>query len=521
MYDVLIIGGGGAGLSSALEAKKAGAKVAIVSENYPTRSQTSMAQGGINAALANVESDSVQDHISDTIKASKGLADPKMVEVLCSEAIESIEWLNSIGVPFSRLDDGKIAQRKLGGASAKRACYSQDYTGLKILHTLYDQILKEKITQINRHHLLDLIVQDNTIGGAVFLDLIDMKVVEIRAKSVVLATGGYAGLYKNHTTNMPQSTGDGIVSAYKAGAKISNLEFVQFHPTALKGSGVLISESARGAGGKLINSKNERFVDELKPRDEVARAIKEQLDMGEEIFLDIRHLGEEFINESIPQERKLSIIYAGVDPVEKPMPIIPAAHYSMGGVLVDESMQSSIVGLYCVGECSQARVHGANRLGGNSLLEIVAFGRIAGRSAAKFEGKDIQNTKTKENAIKMIDSIYENEPTRNFYEAKNRLSKRLYEDVGIIKDEARLKEALKEFEEIENEMPDMGIVDKSRVYNTNLTQFLKFKNSLLLSKLICQLALQREESRGSHIRSDFPDQDEKFAKDSIIQKDEI
>jgi succinate dehydrogenase / fumarate reductase flavoprotein subunit len=500
MYDVLIIGAGGAGLSASLVAKQNGAKVGVVSESYPTRSQTSMAQGGINAALSNVDSDSIKDHIEDTLKASGSIGDKNMIIKMCENAPDSVKWLESIGMPFSRTDDKKIAQRRLGGASSKRACYAQDFTGLKILHTLYDQCLKEGIEFLNEKFLLDLSVVDNMINGVTLLDIRTTEVEYIKAKSVIVATGGYSALYYNFTTNTDASTGDGIVAALRAGAKLSHMEFVQFHPTGLKNSGILISESARGAGGKLITDDGERFVDELKPRDEVSRAIYEQIQKGKEVFLDIRHLGEEFINEQIPQERKLSITYEGVDPVDELIPIAPVAHYSMGGISVDENMMSSIKGLFAVGECAQSGVHGANRLGGNSLLEIISFGRLVGERSVDF-AKTI-NIVDHEMESYNLEKIFDIPNEINFYKKREELGKELYKNVGIVRDEKSLKYAFNFISSLEKDLDKMGLGDGSRVYNTNLIELLKFRNSVALSKIIVQSALDRKESIGAHYRED-------------------
>jgi len=498
MYDILIIGAGGAGLSAALEAKKEGAKVAVVCESYPTRSQTSMAQGGINAALANVKEDSVALHIEDTVKSSGGLGSKQMIEKLCEDAPNTVSWLESIGMPYSRTKDNKIAQRQLGGASSKRACYAQDFTGLKILHILYDQSLKEEIEFLNEKFLLDFVVEDKTIKGAYFLDIRTSKVEFIKAKTIIVATGGYGALYFGYTTNTNQSTGDGIALAHKVGAKLSLMEFVQFHPTGLKKSGILISESARGAGGYLVNQKGERFTDELAPRDVVSRAIYAQLKEGNEVFLDIRHFGEEFIDEHIPQERKLAITYEGIDPVHELIPIAPVAHYSMGGIGVDEDMMSSISGLFAVGECSQAGVHGANRLGGNSLLEIVSFGRLAGKNSAEFaKGVEYELKGSHEYSI---DDIFELPNEINFYEKREELGHQLYKNVGILRDEKSLLLAQEFVLQLEKNLDKIGLGDRSKVYNTNLIELLKFRNSLTLSKLIIAGALQREESIGAHYR---------------------
>ncbi len=517
-YDILIIGSGGAGLSSALQAKEKGANVLVVSEGYPTRSQTCMAQGGINGALGNVDDDSVLLHIEDTLKASANLASKKMVESLCKDALPSIEWLESIGVPFSRTEDAKIAQRRLGGASNQRACYSQDYTGLKILHTLYDQALRNDISFLHEHFLLDLSVKNNHVNGAVFYDIRDGKVIYIEAKSVILASGGYGGIYYRYTTNTNQSTGDGVIVAFRAGAKLSNMEFIQFHPTGLKDSGILISESARGAGGKLVNTKGERFVDELSARDKVSRAIWLQMQKGEDIFLDIRHLGEEYIDENIPQERKLCLTYAGVDPVNELIPIMPVAHYSMGGVWVDENMMSSIDGLFCVGECANAHVHGANRLGGNSLLEIISFGKKAGNNAyiyAKENNFVDSDRGCLDKNKRYIEQILSFQNSVDFYEKREFFGKLFYTNAGIIKEEKMLESALVEIEKNQKTLSSMGVIDHGNIYNTNLIERIKFENMLELSKVMLISALNRKESRGAHYRQGYPKTLESYAKESI------
>ncbi len=514
LVDVLIIGSGGAGLSAALSAQEKSASVLVVSEGMPTRSQTCMAQGGINAALGHADEDSVAAHAADTLRSSKGLGDTVMINKMCAGAIDTLSWLNSIGVPFSRDSAGKIAQRKLGGASAKRACYSQDYTGLKILHTLYDQCLKENIAFINEYFLLNL-----SGNRAIFLDIKNTQIRHIEAKSIILATGGYSAIYHGFTTNTNQSTGDGIAAAYRAGAEVAGMEFVQFHPTGLKKSSVLISESARGAGGYLVNGAGERFVDELKPRDEVSRAIWREMEKGESVFLDIRHLGESFIDENIPQERKLSQLYEGKDPVYEMMPIAPVAHYSMGGILVDEDLMSSVEGLFAVGECSNTRVHGANRLGGNSLLEIVAFGRLAGANAAAYAQRSSIMIETEFDDDAMITALFAKSDEEDFYHDRSSLGKILYENVGILRSAQTLQAAQTALEKIALRQSKMGIVDKSRVYNTNLIEFLKFKNTLQVAQLVIESALAREESRGAHFRVDFPKMLDDFEKETVLKKE--
>jgi len=527
MTDVLIIGSGGAGLTAALFAQEAGASVTVVGKTYPTNSQTSMAQGGINAALSNAGEDHVSSHIADTIKSARGLCDEDSVRHMCADGPQTITWLESIGVPFSRLDNGKsatgsVAQRQMGGASAKRACYAQDYTGLKILHTLYDTCLKQNIHFLDEYYLLNLIIQEDTVKGATFLELRTGEVKQINAKSVIMATGGYGSLYHGYTTNAYGSTGDGVAAVLRAGGAVSDMEFIQFHPTALKGSSILISESARGEGGYLVNSDGERFIDELKPRDEVARAIFAQLQEDQEVFLDIRHLGEEKLMELLPQEVELCKLHEHVDPSKDLIPIKPVAHYTMGGIDVDYALEvNGIKGCFAVGECSNAKVHGANRLGGNSLLEITAFGKIVGENAYKHavyaSNKKADDTQL-ERDKKHIINIYAQENSFNFYENREALGKLFYENVGIVRNNPSLTQALDNVISMQVNLAKMGINDKSTSNNTNLTDFLEFSNALLLAPTIISSALARDESRGAHYKEGFEAMDdENFKKHIVLQ----
>jgi len=526
MIDVLIIGSGGAGLTAALSAKEAGASVLVVGKAYPTNSQTSMAQGGINAALGNVGEDHVSSHIADTVKSAHGLCDEDMVRKMCADAPETMEWLESLGVPFSRLDNGKegkgsVAQRQMGGASAKRACYAQDYTGLKILHTLYDTCLKENIDFLDEHYLFNLIVKDDTVKGATFLDIRTGEVKQINAKSVIMATGGYGSLYHGVTTNAYGSTGDGVAAVLRAGGAVSDMEFIQFHPTALKHSAILISESARGEGGYLINESGKRFVDELKPRDEVARAIFSQIQEGQRVFLDVRHLGEEKLMELLPQEVELCKMHEHVDPAKDLIPIKPVAHYTMGGIDVDYALEvNGIKGCFAVGECSNAKVHGANRLGGNSLLEITAFGRFAGENAYKHSiytsSKPAENTQQQKDTAE-IEALLSQEDSVNFYPYREMLGNLFYEKVGIVRENSQLNEALKEVIEMQIAQKTMGISDKNRKNNQNLIDFLEFKNALLLAPTIISSAIARDESRGAHYKVRFESENEALKKHIVLQ----
>ena len=526
MIDILIIGSGGAGLTAALSAKEAGASVTVIGKTYPTNSQTSMAQGGINAALGNVGEDHVGSHIADTIKSAHGLCDEDMVRQMCADAPETIAWLERIGVPFSRLDNeksgaGSIAQRQMGGASARRACYAQDYTGLKILHTLYDTCLKEEIDFLDEHYLLNLITQDDTVKGATFLDIRTGEVKQIDAKSVIMATGGYGSLYHGFTTNAYGSTGDGVAAVLRAGGAVSDMEFIQFHPTALKHSSILISESARGEGGYLVNEAGKRFVDELKPRDEVARAIFSQMQEGQRVFLDVRHLGEEKLMELLPQEVELCKMHEHVDPAKELIPIKPVAHYTMGGIDVDYALEvNGIKGCFAVGECSNAKVHGANRLGGNSLLEITAFGKFAGENAYKHavyaSSKPADITQQQKDSAE-IKTLLTQKENVNFYPYREMLGNIFYDKVGIVRENAQLHEALNEVITMQVTQKEMGIADKSQTNNQNLIDFLEFQNALLLAPTIISAAIARDESRGAHYKVGFESEDETLKKHIVLQ----
>ncbi len=513
MVDVLVIGSGGAGMVAALSAKEAGASVAVVSKTYPTRSQTCMAQGGINASIG--EGDSVESHIADTLKSSQGLGDEAAIDKLCRDGVEAVAWLDAIGVPFSRSAESKIAQRRLGGANADRACYAQDYTGLKILHSLYDSCLKAEIAFHNEYFLMDLIVdesgQERRVCGAVFKALKSGELKSFYAKTVIMATGGYSRVYDHYSTNATGSTGDGLAAALRAGAVVSDLEFVQFHPTGLKNASILISESARGAGGHLLNAHGERFTDELQPRDALSRAIDEEIKKSGAVFLDIRHLGENFIDHELPQERKLARLYENVDPVTDIIPIKPVAHYTMGGIAVDETAESTLKRLFAVGECANHNVHGANRLGGNSLLELIVFGKEAGRSAAK-AAKEVENVQesgeAEDEVLQKLEAIKSYSNEIDFYQRRTELGEIFYRYAGIERSEKGLMTALEQVHGMQHELPKMGTLDRQTVYNTNLMEFLEFGNMLTLAEAMLVAMLERRESRGAHARADFRERDD-------------
>jgi succinate dehydrogenase/fumarate reductase flavoprotein subunit len=520
MIDVLIIGSGIAGLTAAINASQNNSNVLVLSKTFPTHSQSVQAQGGINAVIYE-ESDNINNHIEDTYKASCNLANKENISKMCENAKDSILWLDKIGVPFNRTNDNKIAQRKFGGTSKIRTCYSSDYTGLKILHTLYDKAIDLNIKIESEHLLLNLIIKEQLCIGVTALDINSGIVKEYYSKTVLLATGGYAGIYSKHTTNSYSNTGDGIAVAFNAGVELSNMEFVQFHPTTLENSNILISESARGEGGLLLDKDENRFIDELKPRDEVARAIYERILNNEKVYLDLRHFGLDKIKELIPQERNLALEYSNIKIENELLPITPAAHYSMGGIKTDIDGKTNIKNLYACGECAQSFIHGANRLGGNSLLEIVTFGKIVGLIASN-DSKEITTIENISNQLSLdkefVHNLYKNQNEINFYSKKEEISALLFEKLGLFRNESDMSILLEELKEIESNIPNMGIGDKSKIYNKNLVEFIEFINIVKVSILTALCAKERLESRGSHYRLDYPIKNDSYEKTSLIRK---
>ncbi len=519
--DILVIGSGGAGLSAALRAKKLGCSVIVATKTLPTNANTSMAQGGFNAS----SNEDIQIHIDDTIRSSRGLGSSTMIDLMCKSSKTSLDWLLSLGVPFSLDDNGNLANRFMGGSTNKRTYYAEDYTGLKILQTLHDECLKNDIEFKANHYLLNLIVDEDTkeVGGATFLNIATGEVVEIRAKSVIIATGGYSGVYHGFTTNGFGSSGDGIAAVIRAGGVASDMEFVQFHPTALKKSSILISEAARGEGGYLVNGLGKRFVDELLSRDEVSRAVAKEINEGREVFLDVRHLGSEKLAHLLPQEMKLCKIHENLDMAKDLIPIKSVAHYTMGGIEVDQKLQASgLKGCFAVGECSNAHIHGANRLGGNSLLEIISMGLIAGENASNYKPKSKfkeNNQLNKDRAF--INTVYNTFTNQiNFYEKREFLGKILYHNAGVIRKDMGLKEALAALQQMQREFTFMGISDKSKEFNTNLIDFIEFGNTLEVAEMLLVGALHRNESRGAHFREDFKETNDTFKAHSIFWKED-
>lgn len=525
IHEVLVVGGGLAGLMAALAASEK-SEVAVLSKLYPTRSHSGAAQGGFNAAMA--AGDSVEDHIFDTVKGSDYLGDQDAIEVLCSEGPEVILELERIGVPWSRNNQGGVAQRSLGGAGFPRACFAADFSGHVVLHTLYEQVLKRGVKIYPEWHLIELLVEGGQVAGALVYDLARARLEVIRSKVVILATGGYGRAFAK-TTNAHANTGDGMAIAYRAGATLSDMEFVQFHPTTLYGTNILISEAARGEGGYLRNVNGERFMAnyapqkmELAPRDVVSRAIFKEIKEfrgvdGQYVHLDLTHLGEGLVAERLPQVRDLAVRYAGVDPAKEPMPIEPAQHYSMGGVRTDVWGVTSLPGLLAAGEVANVSVHGANRLGGNSLLETVVFGRQAGHKAAEIVRQEpwpalSQATVacSQEFWSSMFTVKEQNVQEDDAFLIRQEMTAVMTNQVGVFRVGSELEDAVNKLGELKGRYQRLKPSGGTHPFNYALMDYLEVGYLLDLCEIIARGALRRTESRGAHYRLDYPRRDDQY-----------
>jgi succinate dehydrogenase / fumarate reductase flavoprotein subunit len=518
-HDVLVVGAGLAGMRAAVAAREAGVDTAIISKVHPMRSHSGAAQGGINAAVA--KDDSWENHWFDTVKGSDYLADQDAAEILTRLAPENIYELEHQGCLFSRWQDGRIATRPFGGAGFPRTCFVADITGHVILQTVYEQVLKNGVTVYEEFFVVSLIVEDNVCRGVITLDMSTGKLSAIRAKAVIFATGGSGRVFYK-STNSLISTGDGVAIAYRAGAPVEDMEFIQFHPTTLASNGVLITEGARGEGAYLLNSDGDRFMfkyapskGELASRDVVARAEWTEIIEGRGVngcvLLDLRHLGEARIQERLPQIRELAIDFAGCDPVDSPVPIKPGAHYTMGGIRVDKTCASSIQGFFAAGECSAVSVHGANRLGGNSILETVVFGRIAGASAAQyarehdyaaFPSNALQEQEDRRNAL------FQSKGKEKVAVLRDAMQAAMNEHFHIFRDDKQMKAGVEKIRTLRQRYANLAINDHSMVFNTALTEAFELDAMLDLAEIIALGALARTESRGAHARTDYKDRDD-------------
>jgi len=523
-WDAIIVGGGLAGLRAAIALN--GLKVAIISRVHPLRSHSIAAQGGINAALKNMPeaaNDSIQQHTYDTVKGSDFLADQTAAATLCEEAPRTIYEMEHWGTPFSRLKDGRIAQRPFGGTEIPRTCYAADRTGHHLLHTLYGLVRKHNITVFEEVVVLRLVEADGRVHGVVGIDIARGSIAKFAAKAVVFATGGYGRVFRS-STNALINTGSGIAIAYQASVPIKDLEFVQFHPTTLYGTNILITEGARGEGGYLINATGDRFMSkyapelmELAPRDIVARAITTEINEGQGfpggyVELDLRHLGHDRIHERLPGIWEIANDFARIDACDKPLPVLPGQHYSMGGIDVDIEGRAALQGFFACGECACVSVHGANRLGGNSLLETLVFGRLTGEAVLRFlkdcgQDADLMILKDAEKEVtNQIERLARGK--LNASGIRERMRDILSDKVGIFRDEKSLTKARDHLRQLTDEATQVKADPSTLRFNGGLISALELPMMIELAMIICEGALTRTESRGSHYRTDYESRDD-------------
>jgi succinate dehydrogenase / fumarate reductase flavoprotein subunit len=530
-HDVIVVGGGLAGLRAAIEAKRAGIDVAILSQVHPGRSHSGQAQGGINAALANhpdSSDDNWEKHAFDTVKGGDYLVDQDCAIQMAKDAPGVIYEMDHWGCPFSRFENGKIAQRPFGGAGYPRCCYGADKTGHYLLHALVEQAYKHQVKIYVEQFVAKLIVHEGVCQGVVAYDMTRGGFQAFTAKAVVIATGGAGRTYIN-TTNSIISTGGGMTMAYEAGVPLKDMEFVQFHPTGLYTTQILMTEGARGEGGYLINNAGERFMQkyapsvmELAPRDITSRSIQTEINEGRGIdgkgyvYLDLRHLGAEKILERLPSIRDLAIHFEGVDPIEAPIPVVPSQHYWMGGIDTDVNGTTVMPGLYAAGECACVSVHGANRLGGNSLLETIVFGRRAGAEVVRYlaglkqKQPDARSADAATQQMEQkIQKLAAKTGTEDAYALRAEMTAAMKEHFGVFRDEPTMKVGLEKVMSVKERVKNIGLRWTGSVFNVDMIRTVEFEGMVDLALCVALGAIQRKESRGAHFRTDFNTRDDK------------
>jgi len=526
-HDVLIVGGGLAGLRAAV-GLSALCDVAVVSKVHPVRSHSVAAQGGVNAALGNAlegRDDSPEQHAFDTVKGSDYLADQSAVLQMCRMAPEMIYEFEHWGTPFSRLADGKIAQRPFGGGGFPRTCYAADRTGHVLLHTLYEQIVKRQVKVYDERVVTRVVVDEGQYHGLVTLNVKTGRFEGLASRFCVFATGGYGRVYRN-STNALINTGSGIAAALAAGIALKDIEFVQFHPTSQFGTNILITEGARGEGAYLLNNQGERFMEryapttmELAPRDIVARAIQTEIKQGQGfpggyVHLDLRHLGKERICTRLPGIRQICLDFGGIDPIDEPIPVQPGQHYSMGGIDTDSTGKTNVTNFYAAGECACVSVHGANRLGGNSLLDTIVYGRLVAETIAdRFAGFGFHPNETlvEDNVRSQVDHVAQLLTPRQgvpHHQIRDRLRTLCMEKVGIFRDQQALTEAVEQIGRLKRQYQGVLLKTAPGPFNLEIVKVLELEGLLYLAEITARGALARRESRGSHYRTDFPDRND-------------